>query len=294
MQTFSRRGITLVEVIVCIGILGLILALLLSGISKIRQQSVMLQSQNHLRQIGLAFQQYCGDREGKMKGLAPSDSQGNVVQGSTVFKQILPWLIPNRESPPENEADLEDWFCPKVPMYRSPGDFTYEIYMSNRPGGNFVKNQTSYTYNMMAFDKGIVVPFKISDGTSQTMAFVEKYFFSDFDNFECGIEWSKTLHRVRRDQRQSFRRPTFADPGWDDVMPKPDGQLNSMASIPGKTFLLRPAYNQTSCSEFQTPYSSGLVVSMFDGSVRVIGANIEEKTFWGLITPSGAEVLGDY
>ncbi len=34
----------------------------------------------------------------------------------------------------------------------------------------------------------------------------------------------------------------------------------------------------------------GLLVAMFDGSVRMIRPGVDETVFWGAITPAGGEV----
>ena len=44
----------------------------------------------------------------------------------------------------------------------------------------------------------------------------------------------------------------------------------------------------------QTPHSGGLPVAMFDGSVRTLSPGITESVYWGLFTPDGGEVPGDF
>lgn len=53
-----RRGLTLVELLVVIGILALLMALLFPALSSAREKSVQAHCQSNLRQIGLAFAAY--------------------------------------------------------------------------------------------------------------------------------------------------------------------------------------------------------------------------------------------
>lgn len=54
----SRHGITLVELLVCLSIIGTLTALLLGGIQKVRASADKLKCASNLRQLGLGLHQY--------------------------------------------------------------------------------------------------------------------------------------------------------------------------------------------------------------------------------------------
>jgi prepilin-type N-terminal cleavage/methylation domain-containing protein len=281
----SRRGFTLIEILVVVGIIGILVGLILPATQKVRDAANRAKSQNNLHQIALATHNYAGTND-----CFPSVNGQPVelYRGESLFIKIAPFLEQKRET-------FSDGF---IRTYVSPADPTVFANLFAAP-----VPVASYAANAQVF-QGVPTFATFMDGTSQTIAFCEHYAY-DCNGVTFGAEKSLNLNPV-------LRRATFADGGpilggntQDDVYPIP-GPGGTQPSIPDMTFQVAPRFPGANglVTEYggpipppgfcdsrvpQTPHRGGMLAAMGDGSVRTISAGVSVTIFWGAVTPAGGE-----
>jgi prepilin-type N-terminal cleavage/methylation domain-containing protein/prepilin-type processing-associated H-X9-DG protein len=272
VRSTGRHGITLIELIVVVAIVGILLALTLVAVQRVRDAALQSESKNNAKNIILAVHQLAGTT-----GRLPRVPLDSVNGGYTILKRersimlkILPYL--EQEVKPHKLNPL-----PVIPMYLSPSDPTASQAIADKSPA------TSYAANAVAFRLALPITTAFADGSSNTIAFAEHY------SYGChGISFYYNDNGLPGGV--SSRRATFAD--ISDEEPETAGSPPVTTSEFGLTFQAAPSLKDCNPRIAQTPHSSGMVVAMADGSVRVIASGISNSTYWSLVTPNAGDVPG--
>jgi prepilin-type N-terminal cleavage/methylation domain-containing protein len=271
----SRRGLSLIELLVVLAIIAVLFGMLLSAVQKSREMALRTQSQNKLRQIGLGLHNYAA-AQGHLPGFVhPTQPDSN---DDPPLYAILPYI----EAQPSN----------RIQLYIEPSDPTSNLQFGqathHRPLGN-----SGYAINKLAFDGLPDLVSGFSDGTSNTIAAAEHYArcgpFARF-NFIYSLHYSLARSSDAHSLNE-IRRATFADAYYGDVVPVPDGSGSVQPSREGATFQVHPTPDQCDPSIPQSGFSSGMPVLLFDCSVRTIPSDITPSVFWAAVTRDGGEVI---
>lgn len=290
-----RRAYTLIEVIIVIAIIATMISILLPAISKIRSASLRTQNQNNLRQIGLSFQMAIADNANRVPGLLNPDKthEGASKGDQDPFGSILAYTEGAGAYPYFFDDPPYGIGMPLIKIFLCPTDPTLEKRKSIQAARFDRSGPTSYAANMHACAGHPSFPGSFVDGTTNTIAFSEGYHDTQ-----------------KRANLRTYRGPpiriglvtnlfpfdytgdtsTFANANHFEVYPITRGNpVVTTASIPGLTFQQTPRFEESDGRQVQSTQFNGLLVAMFDGSVRTINHHVSESAFWSLVTRAGGE-----
>jgi type II secretory pathway pseudopilin PulG len=255
-----RTGLTVIELLILIAILGILIALLLPGILAARETAIRLRSQDNQRQIILAAHNFASAHSGRMPSI---DGNANSANPDLSFFGALY----------ENLGSTESLFVSPADPSVDPAD----------PRG-----ACSYAANGQLFYGDPDLARSIPDGTAYTIALAEHYSTGCQDD---------TFMWVLPTATRPNRRSTFADREAGDIFPVTIGWPPMTApDIPGLTFQVAPSPFGTGCFPLvaQTPHRAGMLAAMLDGSCRMIAPNVASSVYWAAVTPAGGENLVDW
>jgi len=246
-----RYGVTMIELIVIVGLLLFLAALLLPAVSKVREAAARTQSMNNLKQLTLATINCAETNRGR---LPPIAGKLQDQEGSLLF-HLLPFI---EQAPLFKEAKGHSWNVVRavIPLYIDPQDVSSVDHLFENAFAT-----TSYAGNWLDFKDGSNrYPASITDGTSNTMMFANRYQICD-----------KTPNAWAYSDIYTWT-PMFAYYNLEK-------------------FQLTPT--QANCDPKMTQsFGPVAVIGLCDGSVRSVSWAISDQTWRAMITPDGGEILG--
>jgi len=298
MRSLRRlRGFTLIELLVVIAIIAILIGLLLPAVQKVREAAARMQSMNNLKQMGIAIHSM-NDANGVMPlpvGTYPTFGAGvgpSTPMVGTLQYFMLPYIEQDNVYKQMAINHPDSWWCGYlIKTYASPAD------LSSR-GGGMVDNAnpragSSYAPNEAVFGVGsrgpstplAKLPATIPDGVSNTIFFAEKYMVCGPSNtaqavfywgetcLDCAAPACNRLDNVNTNIGGTGSPPMF---------------YSSLLTIPQT----RPDPANCNPCLLQSPYFSGTLVGLGDGSVRMVNAGISTTTWRSAVSPNDGTMLG--
>jgi prepilin-type N-terminal cleavage/methylation domain-containing protein/prepilin-type processing-associated H-X9-DG protein len=144
----SRRGFTLVELLVVIGIIALLISILMPALTKAKNQALLVKCSNQVRQIYLACSMFAADNKQSLPrpAIGPGDAPvGNIPAQKNCMFTMPDWGVLKYDEgcmvqymPGGWKAREEVWYC--------PGDLG-EVTQGGGAPANGLKRNFSYSFN---------------------------------------------------------------------------------------------------------------------------------------------------
>jgi prepilin-type N-terminal cleavage/methylation domain-containing protein/prepilin-type processing-associated H-X9-DG protein len=309
-----RSAFTLVELLVVIAIIGVLVALLLPAVQTAREAARRMQCGNHIRQIGLALQNYhdvnnafppgafkgvCGYKMGWVVRIFPYMEQGPRYQAiGTALLTGTPWrfdtsphfgtdpkyttTIPTLTCPSSEFKKSDHYINPTLPWVTQQSPLHYRgvagAFNVDRVDGNW-SAESKYTTSGIFYPVVATRLAEIQDGTSNTLLVGE---YSSAFGLTGNLKRPSTSWAAAQPWTWAFYQYTtcFGDDnaGWLMIDHK-------MVQYP---INYKGAY-LTNNAPFRSNHPNAATFCMADGSVQLLNQTMSLNTYYALATKSAGD-----
>jgi prepilin-type N-terminal cleavage/methylation domain-containing protein/prepilin-type processing-associated H-X9-DG protein len=316
-MSYSRRGFTLVELLVVIAVIGILVALLLPAVQAARESARRTHCTNNLKQLAVAAHNYHDTRGSVPPAFILVPTRGSFAGGTTLWVELFPYLEEYNLQWAWDYSDyrknlrggrnatsahvIEILLCPSYPRVENPVDWTNApqhwpelawaggFFAASHYGGNggtLPSNLFSApSEDGVLFRSSRVRLADITDGTSNTFLFGE---------------------RSQEDPEYDRLCAAF-DPGWGPLVkngiwgwagnPYGSCTANLLGTPVPINYRVPPLPNAGDrrwqmfrLSAFGSDHPGGATFAFADGSVRFIADDLPLKQLQALSTRAGEEV----
>jgi prepilin-type N-terminal cleavage/methylation domain-containing protein len=304
-----RQGFTLIELLVVIAIIAVLIGMLLPAVQKVRESAARAASSNNLKQMGLALHNF----ESVYGRLPPAIGlSGKILSNDylPVHGMLLPYI--EQQALYDSMAFFIDpggnlGHIPAYPL-NDPASFKpVKVFCS--PADPGLRNglnvrfrvpqglgATSYGANAQLFcttdatgrfinaDRGSSIG-GIADGSSNTIAFAEKYGDCGSSPNQGGSLWYYYKNNLPLSPIFAGFSDTAGNEYWQD--PRIWGTGSKVM------FQVAPRFDSSNCDPLraQTPHLAGILVVLADGSVRTVAPGVSDLTWWFALKPDDGSSL---